>query len=171
MNISEIKISAISQQTKEQKIHKKKSAKRKHQSVAIKQIEDVEPEEILPTQTFHIELESQETEPVPPVVSEGKVIYHKFGDVGKLKKKKTKKKLKTTKQTNTKDNRIKKKIEKLPEEESVILTPRKAVPFISATPDEQIDVEDYVTIKSKKKRRKHSSKSPRKQSRSKSSKK
>ncbi|CAF4553692.1 unnamed protein product [Rotaria socialis] len=171
MNISEIKISAISQQTKEQKIHKKKSAKRKHQSVAIKQIEDVEPEEILPTQTFHIELESQETEPVPPVVSEGKVIYHKFGDGGKLKKKKTKKKLKTTKQTNTKDNRIKKKIEKLPEEESVILTPRKAVPFISATPDEQIDVEDYVTIKSKKKRRKHSSKSPRKQSRSKSSKK
>ncbi|CAF1625727.1 unnamed protein product [Rotaria magnacalcarata] len=169
MNISEIKISTKSQQTKEQKIHRKKSSKRKHQPVVIKKIEDVEPEESLPTQVFDVELENQETEPVPPIVSEGKAIYHKVG--GKLKKKKKKKKLKTSKQTNTKDNRITKKIEKLPEEESVILTPRKAIPFISATPNEQIDVEDYATIKSKRKRRKHSSKSPRKQSRSKSSKK
>ncbi|CAF5018535.1 unnamed protein product, partial [Rotaria sp. Silwood1] len=47
--------------------------------------------------------------------------------------------------------------------------PRKAVPFISATQDKQIDVEDDPVIKYKKKKRKRSSKSTHKYSRSRSS--
>ena len=77
------------------------------------------------------------------IAPESKVIYHKVG--GKLKTGKKKKK--------------KKKIKKSSEQpEPLIFIPRKAVPFTSATQGEQIDVEDDIPIKNKKKKRKRSSK-------------
>ncbi|CAF3503908.1 unnamed protein product [Rotaria sordida] len=176
LNISQRKSSIISQQSKEQKILKKRSSKKKHQSVIIKQIEDVElvpttNDESLSIQAFNIEQENQEIQPSISITSESKVIYHKVG--GKMKKKKKKKKKsKKIKQTNTHDNRIKKKEKKIEiksQEESSIIIPRKAVPFISTTQDKQIDVEDDPIIKYKKKKRKRSSKSTRKYSRSRSS--
>jgi hypothetical protein len=72
-----------------------------------------------------------------------------------------KKKKNKTKKTDTSRNRIKtkrNKIKILSQPESLVLTPRKAVPFISATKDKQIDVEEDVPIKSKKKKRKRSRK-------------
>ncbi|CAF3003205.1 unnamed protein product, partial [Rotaria sp. Silwood2] len=175
LSISQRKNSIISQPSKEQNVLKKKSSKRKHQSVIIKQIEDVElvptpNDESLSTQAFSIEQENQEIQSPIPIVSDGKVVYHKVG--GKMKKKKKKKKSKKIKQTNTNDNRIKKtekKTETKLQEEPLILIPRKAVPFISATEDKQIDVEHDPIITYKKKKRKLSSKSTRKYSRSRSS--
>ncbi len=81
------------------------------------------------------------------IMPESKVIYHKVG--GKLKTGKKKKKKKKSK-----------KIKKTTEPEPLIFIPRKAVPFISATKGEQIDVEDEIPIKNKKKKRKRSSKFP-----------
>ena len=44
------------------------------------------------------------------------------------------------------------------EPEPLVVIPRKAVPFISATKDKQIGVEDDVPMKRKKKKRKRSGK-------------
>jgi hypothetical protein len=69
-------------------------------------------------------------------------------------KKKTKQKDTSKNRTKTKRN----KIETPSQPEPLILIPRKAVPFISATKDQQIDVEEDTPIKYKKKKRKRSSK-------------
>lgn len=123
--------------SKEQKVHKKKSLKNKPKST-IKQFGDVEPEvevneELLTPEPIHIEQTDVTT-------SEGKVIYHKVGSI-------LKKKRKTSPETKTIEPK---------------LTPRKAVPFISATPGKQTNVEDDPRAKHKKRRRKRRSRSKKK---------
>ncbi|CAF3873436.1 unnamed protein product, partial [Rotaria sp. Silwood1] len=127
--VSQRKDSIISQSLKRQKIQKQKSLKKKRQSVIIKQIEDIEfiptiNDESLSTQVFNIEQEYQEIQSSIPITSESKVIYHKFGE------------------RETKS-----------QEEPLIIIPRKAASFISATQDKQIDVEDNPAKKYKKKKR------------------
>ncbi|CAF1261150.1 unnamed protein product [Adineta steineri] len=135
--------------------------KERHESTSLEQITDeqlITNDESLSTQEFDIE---QET----PITPENKVIYHKVG--GKLKRGKKKK----TKQAKTSHNKVKTKIKKIDttlQSEPLLLQPRKAVPFISATKNEQIDVEEDIPIKSRKKKRTRSSKSRRKRTRSKS---
>jgi hypothetical protein len=101
-------------------------------------------DESFSTQGFDIEQDIQQPIPITP---ESTVIYHKVG--GKLKKGK-KKKIKTKKKS--------KKVKTSTEPEALVFVPRKAVPFISATKDKQIDVEDDTPIKQRKKKRKRSSK-------------
>ena len=125
------------------KTPKKKSPKKKPEFN-----EDAQPivttvtyDDSIATQGFDVEPEVQQPIPITP---ESKVIYHKVG--GKLKKGKKKKKKKP------------KKTKTSPEPKPLVLVPRKAVPFISATPGHQIDVEDDPPIKRKRKKRKRSSK-------------
>ena len=74
-------------------------------------------------------------------------------------KPKTRKKKKKKPDTNkSKLDKKAKKIETPSKPEPLVLIPRKAVPFISATKDKQIDVEDDVPIKRKRKKRKRSCK-------------
>ncbi|CAF0920812.1 unnamed protein product [Adineta ricciae] len=109
---------------------------------------DVEPENVLP----------------PPVILESKVVYHKVD--GRLKRNKKKEKRSSSRdRTKMKSN----KNEPLVQSAPLVLMPRKAVPFISATEGKQIDVEDDLPMKSRKKKRKRSSKSNRRHTRSRSS--
>lgn len=147
-NITKVK-STIS---KEQTLTEEKSSKKKESEIiSIKQSENIEPtpitDESFSTQGFEIELENEQSIPIKP---ESKVIYHKVG--GKLKSKKKKKKTKKKKKEikpKTKVNQIKTSIPPEP----LVLIPRRAVPFISATKDKQIDVEEDTPIKSKKKKK------------------
>ncbi|CAF0967334.1 unnamed protein product [Adineta steineri] len=135
--------------------------KKSHESTLLEQIRDeqlITNDESLSTQEFDIEQEIL-------ITPENKVIYHKVG--GKLKRGKKKK----TKQAKTSHNKVKTKVKKIDttlQSESIRLQPRKAVPLISATKNEQIDVEEDIPIKSRKKKRTRSSKSRRKRTRSKS---
>jgi len=137
----------------------KRTSKKKSEPIPIDQTEDIQlapttNDESFSTQGFDIEQEIQQPIPITP---ETRVIYHKVG--GKLKS--SKKKKKKTKQTDPSNNKTKtkhKKIEIPSPSEPLTLIPRKAVPFISATKDKQIDVKDDPPIKNKKKKRKRSSK-------------
>jgi hypothetical protein len=128
---------------------KKKSSKKKHESIPIEETKDVHfattttNDESFSTEGFDIEQEIQQPIPMPP---ESKVIYHKVG--GKLKKHTS------GDRTKTKRN----KISTTSQAEPLILVPRKAAPFISATKDQQINVEEDIPIKRKKKKRKSSCK-------------
>ncbi|CAF5048384.1 unnamed protein product, partial [Rotaria sp. Silwood1] len=62
----------------------------------------------------------------------------------------------TSQQKIDENKRNKKERETKSQEKPLIVILRKAVPFISATQDKQIDVEDDPVIKYKKKKRKHS---------------
>jgi len=142
-NISKIKTPT----SKNLKTTKKKSSKENHELIPIEQTGDIQlttNDESLSTQGFDIE------QPIL-ITPESKVIYHKVG--GKLKSGKKK-----TKQKDTSKNRTKTKRKKIETPEPLILIPRKAVPFISATKGKQIDVEEDTAIKYKKKKRKRSSK-------------
>ncbi|UJR31391.1 hypothetical protein I4U23_018885 [Adineta vaga] len=161
---SPIKISA----SKKRKSSKKKSPKRKAEDDQLTTIIAAIDDESLFTEGFDTE---PEISPLLPVVPESKVIYHKVGGKLKRDKKKKKKKKKANKKSTSGDRTKKnsKKNEIKLESESLILIPRKAVPFISAMEGKQINVEDDLPIKSKKKKRKRKSKSNRKRSRSRSS--
>jgi hypothetical protein len=158
-------ISKIKTPIKSQKSKKLKTTKKKHEPTTTNELtEDIQlikttNDDSLSTQGFDIEQEIQQ--PIP-IIPEGKVIYHKVGGKLKRKKKKSKKKKSAkTKPTNVSSDRIKKKrnqIETTPQAEPLVLVPRKAVPFISATKDKQINVEEDSPIKKKKKKRKTSSK-------------
>jgi hypothetical protein len=137
---------------------KKKSSKKKHEPVTMEQPEDVQlsmttNDESLSTQGFDIEQEIEEIPQPTPIIPETSVVFHKVGGA--------KKKIKKTKPANIINEKMPKKrnkLEAIPQTDPIVLTPRKAVPFISATKDKQIDVEEDVMMKSKKKKRKRSRK-------------
>ena len=139
----------------------KQSKKKKDRHVPIEPTEDVSlvitptvNDESLSTQGFDVEQPSVEdgsTDP-PAIISEVPVIFHKVGDRSKKKKKKSKKK----QQTEPSPQRMKKKLAPLAvvvPSEPLVVVPRKAVPFISATINEQIQVEDDPPMNYRKKKR------------------
>jgi hypothetical protein len=148
-NISKIK----PQTSKKLKTVKKKSSKKKPESTTLEQTDDIQlititNDDSLSTQGFDIEQENQQSISILP---DSEVIYHKVG--GKPKRVKKKKK-----NNNDRTKQKRNQIETTPQVEPLVLVPRKAVPFTSATKDKQIDVEEDISIKKKKKKRKTSSK-------------
>jgi len=124
---------------------KKKSSKKKHESIPIEETKDVHFVTTTNDESFSTEgFDIQQPIPMPP---ESRVIYHKVGG-----------KLKNRKKTDTTGDRTKTKRNKISQAKPLILVPRKAVPFISATKDQQINVEEDIPIKHKKKKRKSSCK-------------
>jgi len=125
---------------------KKKSSKKKHESIPIEETKDVHFVTTTNDESFSTEgFDIQQPIPMPP---ESRVIYHKVGG-----------KLKNRKKTDTTGDRTKTKRNKISQDKPLILVPRKAVPFISATKDKQIIVEEDIPTKpKKKKKRKRSSK-------------
>lgn len=103
------------------------------------EIVETKVDEIPVVETFDLHDDQIETNFVQPISeiameSDGKVIFHRFG---LEKKKKSKKKKRKKVETN-------------------VDLPRKAVPFVSALENEQIEVEDETRRSSKKKRKKSS---------------
>ncbi|CAF0923023.1 unnamed protein product [Adineta ricciae] len=147
---------------------KKKSSKRKSKFNATIPAEDNQLMPIQPTIdddalfVQDLDIEPENVSP-PPVIPESKVVYHKVG--GRLKHNKKKQKNSSRDRTKIKSNKNKPIVQSTP----LVLVPRKAVPFISATDGKQIDVEDDLPMKSRKKKRKRSSKSSRRHTRSRSS--
>lgn len=97
--------------------------------------------------TENLDIEPEIPTPVP-IIPESTVTYYKVGLRSKSRKKKKDKKIDTRPKS--------KKLAPISEPAPMVLTPRKAVPFISATKDKQIDVQDDPPPKRKKKRRKRS---------------
>ena len=135
----------------------KQSKKRKDRNIAVEPVEEeslaIPPtvnDESLSTQGFDIEQPSVEEGPDPvAIIPEIPVIYHKVGDRPKKKRKKTKK----NQRPEPSRDRMKKKAAPL---ELPVLVPRKAVPFISATVNEQIQVEEDPPLGHRKKKRSRS---------------
>ena len=95
------------------------------------------PDESIPTEDLNIE---QTITTPSPIIPESTVTYHKVGG-----RSKTRKKSKKNKKVDVSPKPIKTKANKLTtvdKAEPLVFVPRKAVPFISATKDKQIDVED-----------------------------
>ena len=120
---------------------RRKSSKKRRKSTPVEQIEPIpftspiSIDEISSTEPFDIKESTPKSTPV---------VYHKFGGKSSSPTRKKKKK--------------KKKKKKSLGPNSLIHVPRKAVPFTSATKDQQIDVEDETPKKPKKTKRKRSSK-------------
>lgn len=148
--------------TRPQRLTKiKQSKKKKDRRVPVEPIEDVSliitptvNDDSLSTQGFDVEQPSVDegsTDP-PAIISEVPVIFHKVGDRPKKKRRKSKKK----QRTEPSQDRTKKKLAPLAvraPSEPLVVMPRKAVPFISATINEQIQVEDDPPINYRKKKR------------------
>ena len=117
-------------------------------------------EESISTQAFDVEHPTEDVHPTAPMVPVAVAVFHRVG--GRIKRSKKKKKSQRADRSNErqKPKRTALAASSSPPE-PIIVVPRKAVPFVSAQPNEQIDVEEDIRTRRPKKKRKRSGTLPR----------